>query len=133
MVVETIFHIRNWQMNYVYHHKSVDHVYEKYSESSIYVLSSRYEGFGLVLVEAMGTGLPVVSFACPCGPRDIIEDGVSGYLVEAGDVRKMAEKICYLIENRDVRESMGQAAIARAGMFSRDQVMHRWIELFESL
>lgn len=114
-------------------HKSVDHVYEKYSESSIYVLSSRYEGFGLVLVEAMGTGLPVVSFACPCGPRDIIEDGVSGYLVEAGDVRKMAEKICYLIENRDVRESMGQAAIARAGMFSRDQVMHRWIELFESL
>lgn len=114
-------------------HKSVDHVYEKYSESSIYVLSSRYEGFGLVLVEAMGTGLPVVSFACPCGPRDIIEDGVSGYLVEAGDVRKMAEKICYLIENRDVRESMGRAAIARAGMFSRDQVMHRWIELFESL
>ena len=114
-------------------HKSVDYVYEKYSESSIYVLSSRYEGFGLVLVEAMGTGLPVVSFACPCGPRDIIEDGVSGYLVEAGDVRKMAEKICYLIENRDVRESMGQAAIARAGMFSRDQVMHRWIELFESL
>jgi len=114
-------------------HKSVGHVYEKYSESSIYVLSSRYEGFGLVLVEAMGTGLPVVSFACPCGPRDIIEDGVSGYLVEAGDVRKMAEKICYLIENRDVRESMGQAAIARAGMFSRDQVMHRWIELFESL
>ena len=114
-------------------HKSVDHVYEKYSESSIYVLSSRYEGFGLVLVEAMGTGLPVVSFACPCGPRDIIEDGVSGYLVEAGDVRKMAEKICYLIENREVRESMGQAAIARAGMFSRDQVMHRWIELFESL
>lgn len=114
-------------------HKSVDHVYEKYSESSIYVLSSRYEGFGLVLVEAMGTGLPVVSFACPCGPRDIIEDGVSGYLVKAGDVRKMAEKICYLIENRDVRESMGQAAIARAGMFSRDQVMHRWIELFESL
>lgn len=114
-------------------HKSVDHVYEKYSESSIYVLSSRYEGFCLVLLEAMGTGLPVVSFACPCGPRDIIEDGVSGYLVEAGDVRKMAEKICYLIENRDVRESMGQAAIARAGMFSRDQVMHRWIELFESL
>jgi len=114
-------------------HKSVDHVYEKYSESSIFVLSSRYEGFGLVLVEAMGTGLPVVSFACPCGPRDIIEDGVSGYLVEAGDVQQMAEKICYLIENRDVRESMGQAAIARAGMFSRDQVMHRWIELFESL
>ena len=114
-------------------HKSVDHVYEKYSESSIFVLSSRYEGFGLVLVEAMGTGLPVVSFACSCGPRDIIEDGVSGYLVEVGDVQQMAEKICYLIENRDARESMGQAAIARAGMFSRDQVMHRWIELFESL
>ena len=63
------------------------------------------------------------------GPHLVAGDN----LVEAGDVRKMAEKICYLIENRDVRESMGQAAIARAGMFSRDQVMHRWIELFESL
>lgn len=114
-------------------HKSVENVYEKYAESSLFVLSSRYEGFGLVLVEAMGTGLPVVSFACPCGPRDVIEDGVSGFLVEADNVQQMADRICILIENEEKRESMGQAAIARARMFSKDQVMQRWIELFESL
>ena len=114
-------------------HKSVDNIYEKYSESSLFVFSSRYEGFGLVLVEAMGNGLPVVSFACPCGPRDIIEDGVSGYLVDNDNVQQLAEKICFLIENEDVRKSMGQAAIERASLFSRDQVMKRWIELFESL
>lgn len=114
-------------------HKSVDNIYEKYAESSLFVLSSRYEGFGLVLVEAMGTGLPVVSFACPCGPRDIIEDGVSGYLVDNDDVQQLAERICFLIENEDICRSMGRAAIERACIFSRDQVMRRWIELFESL
>lgn len=114
-------------------HKSIENIYEKYLDSSLFVLSSRYEGFGLVLVEAMCTGLPVVSFACPCGPRDIIEDGVSGYLIDNDDVLQLAEKICLLIENENIRKLMGQAAIERARFFSRDQVMSRWIELFESL
>lgn len=114
-------------------HKSVENVFEKYAESSLFVLSSRYEGFGLALVEAMGIGLPVVSFECPCGPREIIEDGVNGFLVDNYDVLQLAERICFLIENEDIRKSMGQAAIERASFFSRDQVMKRWIELFESL
>lgn len=114
-------------------HGPVGNVFEKYAESSIFVLSSRYEGFGLVLVEAMGTGLPVVSFACPCGPRDIVADGESGILVRSGDIDEMAEKICFLIENKDVRLLMGQKAIARARLFSKDLVMQRWIQLFESL
>lgn len=113
-------------------HGAVENVYEKYAESSIYVLSSRYEGFGLVLVEAMMAGLPVVSFACPCGPRDIVKEGETGILVPTGDVEKLAEQICFLIEHQDVRRSMGEKAIKRAQLFSKEQVMQRWIELFES-
>ena len=96
------------------------------------MLSSRYEGFGLVLVEAMMAGLPVVSFACPCGPRDIVKEGETGILVPTGDVEKLAEQICFLIEHQDVRRSMGEKAIKRAQLFSKEQVMQRWIELFES-
>ena len=114
-------------------HGPAENIYEKYAESSLFVLSSRYEGFGLVLVEAMGTGLPVVSFACPCGPRDIVEDSETGFLVPSENVEELAKKICYLIENQDVRQSMGQKAIARAQLFSKEQVMQRWIQLFESL
>lgn len=114
-------------------HGSVEHVYGKYAESSLFVLSSRYEGFGLVLVEAMGVGLPVVSFACPCGPRDILKDGETGILVSPGDVKGLAEKICFVIEHQDVRQSMGERAITRAKMFTQERVMQQWMELFENL
>lgn len=114
-------------------HGPVENVNEKYSESSLFVLSSRYEGFGLVLVEAMGVGLPVVSFACPCGPRDIVKDGETGILVSPSDVKRLAEKICFLIEHQDVRQSMGERAVVRAKMFSQERVMQQWIELFENL
>lgn len=114
-------------------HGSVEHVYGKYAESSLFVLSSRYEGFGLVLVEAMGVGLPVVSFACPCGPRDILKDGETGILVSPGDVKGLAEKICFVIEHQDVRQSMGERAITRAKMFTQERVMQQWIKLFENL
>ena len=114
-------------------HSSAENIYDKYAESSLFVLSSRYEGFGLVLVEAMGTGLPVVSFACPCGPRDIVEDGETGLLVPPENVEQLAEKICFLIEHKDIRQAMGEKAIKRAKMFSQEQVMQQWIDLFESL
>ena len=114
-------------------HGPAENIYEKYAESSLFVLSSRYEGFGLVLVEAMGTGLPVVSFACPCGPRDIVEDGETGLLVPPENVEQLAEKICFLIEHKDIRQAMGEKAIKRAKMFSQEQVMQQWIDLFESL
>ena len=87
----------------------------------------------MVLVEAMGVGLPVVSFACPCGPRDILKDGETGILVSPGDVKGLAEKICFVIEHQDVRQSMGERAITRAKMFTQERIMQQWIELFESL
>ena len=108
-------------------------VYAKYDESSIFVLSSRYEGLPLVLIEAMSAGLPCVSFTCPCGPRDCIKDGEDGILVEAGNIEKLADGICQLIENESLRKQMGVTARCNAVRFQEKNIMHRWIELFESL
>lgn len=106
---------------------------EKFAESSIFVLSSRYEGFGLVITEAMACGVPPVSFDCKCGPRDIIRDGEDGLLVETGNIEQLAEKICYLIENEDVRKEMGRKAYNNVDRFKLDVIALQWKELFESL
>ena len=102
-------------------------------DSSIFILSSRYEGFGLVITEAMSCGLPVVSFACPCGPKDIITDGKNGYLVEPENVEALAERICHLIEHEELRKEMGKAARKRAEDFQEDKIMQKWVDLFENI
>lgn len=104
-----------------------------YSKASIFALSSIYEGWGMVITEAMACGLPVVSYACPCGPRDIISDGKDGFLVPVNDEKQLADRICYLIEHEDVRLQMGAAAIEKSKQFSLDKIMARWTSLFDSL
>lgn len=110
-----------------------DNIYAKYADASIFVFSSRFEGFGMALLEAMATKLAVVSFACPCGPKDIISDGNDGVWVTNGDIQELADKICHLIENEEERKSMAENAKLKAMQYSVDNIMHRWIRLFESL
>jgi len=110
-----------------------DSIIEKYLESSIFVLSSRYEGFGMVLTEAMSCGVPPVSFACPSGPRDIITHGVDGLLVENGNIHQLAENICILIENKDLRKVMGGNARESVKRFRKEEIMAEWKQLFEEL
>lgn len=112
---------------------SVSDIAEKFQESSIFVLSSRYEGFGLVIVEAMSCGLPIVAFACHCGPRDIITEGGDGFLISEGDIDELAEKINLLIEKDDVRRKMGKKARLKAENYKIENVGVQWIALFESL
>ena len=105
----------------------------EYIKSSIFVLSSRYEGLPLVLIEAMGAGLPVVSFSCPCGPRDLIHDGYNGLLVENGNIKELAKKIITLIEKKDLRCHMGQNAVSSVALYTKEKIMRQWINLFEEL
>ena len=77
--------------------------------------------------------VPPVSFTCPCGPRDIIDDGKNGLLVENGNIEMLAEKICYLIENDEIRRKMGQQARIDVERFKIEQIAEQWKQLFESL
>ena len=108
-------------------------VQNKMCNSSIFVLSSIFEGFGLVITEAMSCGLPVVSYTCPCGPKDIITDGVDGFLVSTGDEQMLADKICYLIENPDIRMKMGTAALKKSENYHIEKIIPMWMNLFERL
>ena len=108
-------------------------IQKEYSNSSIFVLSSRYEGFGMVLIEAMACGLPCVSFDCPYGPSDIIKDGEDGYLVEYLNVQALAEGICRLIEKPELRKTFGENGRNNVLRFSLENVMQQWVNLFESL
>lgn len=102
-------------------------------ESSIFALSSLHEGFSLAIVEAMECGVPVVSYQCPCGPKDIVNDGVDGFLVPLHDERMLADRICRLIEDDDLRKKMGAAAKERAKDYHVESVVKQWMELFEDL
>lgn len=108
-------------------------IQKEYINSSLFVLSSRFEGFGMVLIEAMVCGLPVVSYACPCGPKDIIKDGEDGLLVENGNVDALADAVCRLINDEPLRQSMAHAGRTNVSRFSIDHIAIQWQWLFESL
>lgn len=115
----------------VFCHEAVKDIYEKYQESSIFAFSSRYEGFGLVLAEAMSCGVPAVSFACPCGPKDIITN--DGILVTPSNIEEFADGICKLIENEDLRKEMGHNGRINMRRFEETAIMQKWIDLFNDL
>lgn len=104
-----------------------------YANSSILALSSRYEGLAMVLLEAQAAGLPIVSFECKCGPKDVITDGGDGYLVEDGNVGLLAEKLLELINNEELRRKMGAEAYKNSERFSEERVMAQWVELFNEV
>lgn len=110
-----------------------DHIEENYLKSSIYVMSSVYEGFALVLLEAMACGIPCVSFDCPHGPRNVITNGEDGILVKYLDVNDLSDSICTLIENRDLRKEMGRKGRLNVQRFSQNTIMCQWTNLFEDL
>ncbi len=111
----------------------VTDIENKYIDSSFFVLSSRFEGFGMVLIEAMSCGLPVISFDCPDGPSDIIQDGEDGFLIQNGNIEELAEKIEYLIEHDALRPIMGRAARTNVQKYSKETVMSEWKKLFDGL
>lgn len=114
-------------------HPFTTQVVNEYTNSSIFVLSSNYEGFGLVLIEAMSCGIPCVSFDCPHGPSEIIRDKEDGLLVKNGDIKGFADAICYLIEHEEERKAFGKKAKENVKRYSPENVMPQWEKLFEEL
>lgn len=114
-------------------HGRTNDVEQEYLKSSIAVCSSRYEGFGMVIIEAMACGLAVASFDCPWGPRSIIKDGEDGLLVKNGDVGKLADALVTLIQDSAKREAIAKNAIQSVKRFQMDKIAEQWRLLFESV
>lgn len=105
----------------------------EYARSSLHVMTSHYEGFGMVIVEAMACGLPSVAFDCKCGPKDIIRPGENGLLVRDGDEEGLAQALMTLMEDDALRKRMSQRAREVVKEYSEEAVMARWMRLFTSI
>jgi len=108
-------------------------IIDKYKEASIYCMTSRFEGFGMVLIEAMSFGLPCVSFDCPFGPADIITNNEDGFLVENGNHELFASKLSQLIADKELRVCFGVAAKKNVEKYDVHSVAAQWDGLFKKL
>lgn len=103
------------------------------SKANMFLLSSQSEGFGLVLIEAMSVGCPCISFDCPYGPREVIEDGSNGILAEQNNEKDLANKIVWMIEHPDEMNQMSINAINSVKKYSIENIAQKWMELFTKL
>mgnify|MGYP002623804974 CR=1 FL=1 len=125
--------ISDLQLKTVTLHPSTTHIYTEYLASDFLVCSSRWESFGLIIIEAMSCGIPVVSFNCDNGPRNIIADGQDGLLVSNGNTDDLANQIVYLIEHPAQRRQMGLAAYQDVTRFSEEEIFKRYLQFYSTL
>ena len=110
-----------------------DNIRDLYGDYSMFVLTSRVEGMGMVLVEAQYAELPVISFDIECGPSDVIADGENGYLIRPFDIEEMADKIKYLIDNEDKRSDMSAKSRMCLAEFDKEYIISKWRKVFGNI
>lgn len=126
--------IRNLNLTEVVKLKEpVKDIESEYLKSSILVMTSRYEGLPMALLEAQSCGLPLVSYACKCGPKDIIQNGQNGYLIEMGDKGTLAKRIIQIIDDSNLRIQLGDTSYRLSSNFLEEIIMKKWLNLFDSL
>ena len=118
------------QVNFKGNVKGIENIYPNHG---IYVMTSRYEGLPLVLLEAKQYKLPIVSFNCPTGPSEIVLDGKNGYLIDNFDTEEMSNKICELIGNEELREIFSGNSMNDTEKFSKEKILQQWINLIEEM
>ena len=117
----------------VFFHNPTKDIEAQFLESSVFVLSSRFEGFGMVIIEAMASGLPVVSFDCPYGPSDIITHDIDGFLAENGNTEDLAKYLSLLMGDIGLRKHFGTQGRETAKYYLPEVIVKRWDQLFTQL
>lgn len=127
------YKIAKKHINNITIHQTTNNISYEFSISSICVMTSYYEGFALVLLEALKHGVPCIAYDCPFGPANIIQDNQCGYLIENGNINLFVKKLCTLMDEDNTRKEFSKESIKRAKAFAIDIIMGKWINLFESL
>lgn len=109
--------------------KPVKNIQQKYLNSSIYLLPSRWEGLPMVLIEALECGLPIISFDCPTGPSEIVKNKENGFLILPQDINNFAGKIVELVKNTNLRREMGIISKKIAKNYSKENIQQKWEEI----
>ncbi len=125
--------IEKKELGNVYFHQAQPDLTQAYAQSSIHVMTSEFEGLSLVLIEAMSFGIPTVSFQTQVGPMEVIEDSVTGKLVKKGDTSAFAETLSSVMNDKNLRTRLGNAAYEKSKIFAQEKVAEQWITLFKTL
>lgn len=111
----------------------IKNIQDRYQEASMFLMTSRFEGFPMVLIEAMASGLPCVAFDCPVGPRALISNNENGFLIPEDQIDEFASKVNLLIENNNLAKTMGQKGMQSVKKYNTESIMKQWVDLFQSL